>query len=339
MLNENQNTHKPDKEKDPAESRRNFLKLGLGLGVASLATIAVGKMIPAAGEAKPSKGEKVKVLTTDGKVVEIDKDQIEVAKEVLPADRVKARQGIPGRKFVMLIDLAKCKNARACITACQEGHHLPPHHEWMKVYLMQDSEETAPYWFPRPCFHCDNPMCVSVCPVGATYKRTDGIVLVDSARCIGCKFCITGCPYSVRVLNWKKYEEFEEVKDVEYSHETHVPGVEGTVGKCVFCIDKIRNNELPRCVTACPMGVIYFGDLVEDTVTNGSETLRFTEIIYDKSGYRFLEELGTMPSVYYLPPTTRQFPFERGLDDLDSNVMKRYENTLYFKKKKKTKKA
>ena len=87
------------------------------------------------------------------------------------------------------------------------------------------------------------------------------------------------------------------------------------------------------------MGVIYFGDLVEDTVTNGSETLRFTEIIKDRSGYRFLEELGTMPSVYYLPAVSRQFPFERGLDDQDSNVLKRYENTPYFKKRRKTKKA
>lgn len=340
MLSENQDINQPKEEKDSNESRRNFLKLGLGLGVASLASMAAGKMITAAGNTKsPSKGEKVKVLTTDGKLVEIDKDQIQVAKENLPEDRAHSREGIPGRKFVMLIDLGKCKNARACVTACQEGHHLPPHHEWMKVYLMQDTEETAPYWFPRPCFHCDNPMCVSVCPVGATFKRSDGIVLVDNERCIGCKFCMTGCPYSVRVFNWKKYDTFEAVKDIPYSPETQVPGVEGTVGKCVFCVDKIRNNELPRCLQACPMGVIYFGDLVEDTVTNGDETLRFSELIRDRSGYRFLEELGTMPSVYYLPPVARQIDFESGFDDLDSNVMKRYENSTYMKKKNKIKKT
>lgn len=339
MLSEDQDINQPNEEKDTSESRRSFLKLGLGLGVASLATMAAGKMITAVNNTKTSTGEKIKVLTTDGKLVEIDKDQLEVAKEKLPEDRFHSRQGIPGRKFVMLIDLGKCKNARACVAACQEGHHLPPHHEWMKVYLMQDTEETAPYWFPRPCFHCDNPMCVSVCPVGATFKRSDGIVLIDNERCIGCKFCMTGCPYSVRVFNWKKYDVFVAEKDIPYSPETQIPGVEGTVGKCVFCVDKVRNNELPRCVTACPMGVIYFGDLVEDTVTNGTETLRFTEIIRDRSGYRFLEELGTLPSVYYLPPVTRQFPFERGLDDQDSNVLKRYENTPYVTKRKKNKKA
>ncbi len=212
------------------------------------------------------------------------------------------------KKVVMVID-AKCKNARKCVEACQEGHHLPKDHEWIKVYLLQNSEKEAPYWFPRPCFHCDNPMCVSVCPVGATFKRSDGIVLVDNQRCIGCKFCMTGCPYSVRVFHWKKPDD--EMKGTPYSPETTMPQREGTVGKCVFCADKLRKNELPRCLSACPMGVIYFGDIVEDTVTNGTETLRFSEVIRDRAGYRHLESLGTEPSVYYFA-CERQFPYERG---------------------------
>ena len=207
----------------------------------------------------------------------------------------------------MVIDLARCKNARKCVDACQEGHLLPKDHEWMKLYLLQDDNTTAKYWFPRPCFHCDKPMCVSVCPVGATYKRPDGIVLVDNQRCIGCKFCMTGCPYSARVFNWKD----PEVKVPEghvYDPETNIPAVEGTVGKCVFCADNLRKNELPRCVTACPMGVIYFGDILEDTVTNGNETVRFSKLMLDRAGYRYREELGTLPSVYYLPPTSENVP-------------------------------
>ncbi len=200
----------------------------------------------------------------------------------------------------------------------------------MKVYLMQDSDEEAPYWFPRPCFHCDNPMCASVCPVGATYKRSDGIVLVDSVRCIGCKFCMTGCPYSVRVFAWKDYPAFEAVKDQTYSPETNVTGREGTVGKCIFCADLLGENQLPRCMLACPMGVIYFGDIIEDTITNGVETVRFSELLKSKSGYRYLEQLGTQPNVYYLPPADRQFPFERGLEDLDPDIRKRHDNTPYI---------
>jgi Fe-S-cluster-containing dehydrogenase component len=203
--------------------------------------------------------------------------------------------------------------------------------EWIKVYLLQDSEQTSPYWFPRPCFHCDNPLCVSVCPVGATYKRTDGIVLVDNERCIGCKFCMTGCPFSARQFNWKKPERDQE-GDIPYSPETNIPAKEGTVGKCVFCADKLRKGELPRCVSACPMGVIYFGDMIEDAVTNGIETLKFSELIKNRSGYRKFEELGTEPSVYYLPPVDRMFPVERGLDGLDEESMKRYKNVPYVKK-------
>jgi len=304
-------------------SRRNFLKkVGIGVGAVSLAGIAGNSVI---GRNISKSGEKIKLLSPDGKLVEVDKDDIKPVKEIIAELKSEARKGLPGRKFVMVIDLAKCKNARKCVEACQEGHMLPKDHEWMKLYLLQDDHTTARYWFPRPCFHCDKPMCVSVCPVGATYKRDDGIVLIDNQRCIGCKFCMTGCPYSVRVFNWKDPEVKLPPGQV-YNPETNIPPLEGTVGKCIFCADKLRNNELPRCVSACPMGVLYFGDLLEDTVTNGNETVRFSKLMTDRAGYRFREDLGTLPSVYYLPPTGRSFPVESGLEDTDESVKGRYKN-------------
>ncbi len=267
----------------------------------------------------------MKLLSTDGKLVEVDQDDIKPAKEIAAELKEEARAGLPNRKFTMVIDLARCKNARKCVEACQEGHLLPKDHEWMKLYLLQDDNHTAKYWFPRPCFHCDKPMCVSVCPVGATYKRPDGIVLIDNQRCIGCKFCMTGCPFSARVFNWKDPEVKVPPGHV-YDPETNIPALEGTVGKCVFCADKLRKNELPRCVTACPMGVIFFGDILEDTVTNGNETVRFSKLITDRAGYRYREELGTLPSVYYLPPAQRMFPVESGLEDADQAIKDRYKN-------------
>lgn len=304
-------------------SRRNFLKnVGTGVGAISIAGIA-GATLMKSSEAKAKSGKTMKLLSPDGKLVEVDQDDIKPAKEILNELKEEARTGLSNRKFAMVIDLARCKNARKCVDACQEGHLLPKDHEWMKLYLLQDDTTTAKYWFPRPCFHCDKPMCVSVCPVGATYKRPDGIVLVDNQRCIGCKFCMTGCPYSARVFNWKD-PEVEVPEGHIYNPETNIPAVEGTVGKCVFCADKLRENKLPRCVTACPMGVIYFGDLLEDTVTNGEETVRFSKLMLDRAGYRYREELGTLPSVYYLPPTQRMFPVERGLDDLDESITDRY---------------
>jgi Fe-S-cluster-containing dehydrogenase component len=302
-------------------SRRKFLKkVGIGVGAVSIAGVAGTSVIAGA---RSKSGEKIKLLTPEGKLVEVDKDDIKPAKEIVEELKTEARKGLPGRKFVMVIDLARCKNARKCVEACQEGHLLPKDHEWIKLYLLQDDISTAKYWFPRPCFQCDKPMCVSVCPVGATYKRADGIVLVDNQRCIGCKFCMTGCPYSVRVFNWKD----PEVKVPEghvYDPEDNIPAVEGTVGKCVFCADNLRKNILPRCVTACPMGVIYFGDLLEDTITNSTETVRFSKIMLDRAGYRYREELGTLPSVYYLPPTERMFPVDSGLEGTDEAIKGRY---------------
>jgi Fe-S-cluster-containing dehydrogenase component len=313
-----------NREKIENSTRRTFIKkLGAGIGTVSLAGIGAGTVASTGKKAKS--GKKVKLLSPEGKLVEVDTDDISPAGPTTDDLREEAKIGLKDRKFVMVIDLAKCKNARRCVEACQEGHLLPKDHEWIKIYLLQDDKDTAKYWFPRPCFHCDKPMCVSVCPVGATYKRSDGIVLVDNHRCIGCKFCMTGCPYSARVFNWKD-PEVKVPKDHVYDPETNIPAVEGTVGKCVFCADNLRKNILPRCVTACPMGVIYFGDLHEDTVTNGDETIRFSKVMADRAGYRYREDLGTLPSVFYLPPVQRMFPVERGLDGYDESIKGRYKN-------------
>jgi Fe-S-cluster-containing dehydrogenase component len=309
-----------DHEENDMSSRRNFLKkVGIGVGAVTIAGVAGTSALTA----KAKSGEKVRLLSPDGTLVEVDKDDIKPAEEIVAELKTEARKGLPNRKFVMVIDLAKCKNARKCVDACKEGHLLPKDHEWLKLYLLQDDKNLARYWFPRPCFHCDKPMCVSVCPVGATYKRQDGIVLIDNQRCIGCKFCMTGCPYSARVFNWKDPEVKVPAGHV-YDPETNIPAVEGTVGKCVFCADNLRKGLLPRCVSACPMGVIYFGDLLEDTITNSQETVRFSKTMLDRAGYRYREELGTLPSVYYLPPNQRMFPVESGLEDVDESVKGRY---------------
>jgi molybdopterin-containing oxidoreductase family iron-sulfur binding subunit len=318
-------------KKEGDASRRRFLRnMGLGLGSAAIVTT------PAlAGAIEDSdSGETLKLLTPEGKLVEVSRSVVREAKKKTKEQIKTSQEGLPHRKFVMVIDLAKCKNARKCVDACQEGHMLPKDHEWIKLYLMQDSEQAAKYWFPKPCYHCDSPLCVSVCPVGATYKREDGIVLVDSKRCIGCKFCMTACPYSARVFHWKD-PEVHLPEDHVYDPELNVPPVEGTVGKCVFCADRLRINELPRCVKACPMGVIYFGDLTEDAVTNGVETLRFSTLMRDRHGYRHMEELGTMPTVYYLPPVGRTYPVELGFEDLDPSITDRYKDEPVTKSKKK----
>jgi Fe-S-cluster-containing dehydrogenase component len=247
---------------EEGEGRRNFLKMGL-LG-AALSVTGLGLQKVFSGDNNTdSTGKKVKVMTTEGNLVEVDVAHLKPSKPCC-ASPSESREGIPGKKFVMVIDLSRCKDALKCQKACQKHHLLPEPDKWLKVFKMQESEETAPYWMPKPCLHCDKPPCVKVCPVDATFKRSDGIVLIDNERCIGCRFCMAACPYSTRVFNWEE-PKIPASAGTEYSPETSVPRRKGTVEKCDFCPDMLRQGKLPHCVSACPNGVYYFGDQNEDT--------------------------------------------------------------------------
>jgi len=300
-------------------SRRKFLDKGLKISlITAISGIGLSKIVSKLN-AKPnnSSNDKTELMMTDGTLIQVDSTEIiEVEHSSDPDKKYNVREGIPNRKFVMVVDLAKCKNALACQNACNKGHYITGENAWLKVYKMQESKGTAPYWMPTQCQHCDQPACVTVCPVDATFKRKDGIVLIDNERCIGCRFCMAACPYSTRVFNWNEPDQGEISINTEYTPDyCGKPSVKGTVDKCDFCPHEIVKGELPFCVKACPNGVFYFGDKYEDTVTNGDETLRLSKLLEDKAGYRLLESLGTEPSVYYLPPTDRLVDFKDGLKD------------------------
>ncbi len=221
----------------------------------------------------------------------------------------RTEPGEAGRRWVMVIDLARCDGCRECTRACTAMHFVPPGQEWIRVYEMHDDATGNAYWLPRPCMHCDNPPCVKVCPVSATWKREDGIVMQDTSRCIGCRFCIAACPYQARGFNWVQPPESEEQRRQPYDMEWNTRHFKGTTEKCIFCPALIKDGRLPACASACPMGAIYFGDQAEDAVTNSQgETVRFSALVRENAGYRFLEELGTEPRVYYLPPRKRLYP-------------------------------
>lgn len=294
-------------------SRRELIATGLLAGLAVSCNKA-GVFTPEDNSVLPS-GEKVKLLSVDGDVIEVDKAFLKPVPDLPTVSNSAARMGIAGKSFVMVIDLSRCKNLKKCQSACNHMHHIHPGQNWIKVHPMQEGEHTAKFWQPTTCMHCDEPPCTKVCPVDATFKREDGIVLIDADRCIGCRFCMAACPYSTRVFNWEEPGVTEDIKNLCYSPETSVPQKIGTVGKCDFCPDMVRHGELPHCVQACPNGVFFFGDMNEDTVTNGAETFRFSELVRDKAGYRLMEDLGTKPRVYYLPPVNRNFPFEMGLEN------------------------
>jgi Fe-S-cluster-containing dehydrogenase component len=316
-------------EDNKLKSRRKFLDKGLKLGlITAIGGIGLSK-IASKLNAKPNKDshDKMELMTTDGTVIQVDSSEVmEIEHTKNEDEKYNVREGIPNRKFVMVIDLAKCKNALKCVSACNKHHYVTGDNAWLKVHKMQESKDTASYWMPRTCMHCDQPACVTVCPVGATFKRRDGLVLIDNERCIGCRFCMAACPYSTRVFNWSEPDQGEITLSMDMPMEMEMgdthnspdfggkPSIKGTPDKCDFCPHTIKNGELPHCVTACPNGVFYFGDKYEDTVTNGEVTLRLSKLLEDKAGYRLLEELGTAPSVYYLPPVDRLVDFKEGLD-------------------------
>jgi Fe-S-cluster-containing dehydrogenase component len=302
-------------EVKPTKDRRKFLqKIGL-LGAAS---IVGGGALVAGGysetQTKVSMG-KIRLLTQDNQLVEVDRADLTPIEKASPKLlQTRGRVGIPNRRWVMVIDLSKCQNARKCVSACQGAHQLKPEQYHINVLQMQEAEKTAPFFMPKPCQHCDNPPCVSVCPVDATFKRQDGVVLIDNERCIGCRFCMAACPYSARVFHWFDPKDAEKYKNEKYNVELNVPQKKGTISKCLFSADHLREGQMPYCVAACPNGVYYFGDENEDAVTNGTtkETVKLSKLLRDNGGYRLMEELGTKPRVYYLPPKNRtlQFPTE-----------------------------
>ena len=287
--------------------RRDFLRSGLLVAGGA----AAGGLAPArtdAAETTASSGPAAAAtlaLTPDGDLV-VKHTPGGVSARPTPE---QVRRGVPGRRWVMVIDLANCDGCGICSQTCAKSHFVPSDRQWLRVFHMQDGADTAQYWLPRPCFHCDNPPCARVCPVGATFKRDDGIVLIDNERCIGCRFCMAACPYSVRTFNWGRPNDPPAAKARGYSPEWGYPRRVGTAEKCDFCPDMARDGKLPHCAGVCPMGAIWFGDENEDAVTNSrGETVRISKLLRDRAAYRELEELGTEPRVYYLPPDNRHYP-------------------------------
>jgi len=206
----------------------------------------------------------------------------------------------------MLIDIDLCIGCNYCTYACQAINNLDDDMTY-NVVTIETTKSGDEFYLPRPCMHCDEPPCVHVCPVGATYKREDGIVTMDYDICIGCRYCQVACPYDARVFNW--YEHMETSPRVP---DFGIPEVEhrsrGVMEKCTFCQHRIDSGlerglipgidvaATPACVIACPTGARIFGNL-KDTASPISQKLETCRPVI-----RLREELSTSPKVFYLPP-------------------------------------
>ncbi|MCL5070719.1 MAG: 4Fe-4S dicluster domain-containing protein [Actinobacteria bacterium] len=209
-------------------------------------------------------------------------------------------------QWCMVIDLRKCEGCVTidkppqCTQACIAMHFVPKEQKWIEVYKVEQPGE-GNYFMPTPCYHCENAPCVKVCPVKATYHNEEGIVLVDHFRCIGCRLCMAACPYQRRFFNWGTPNLPPEAAFAKYSPEFPVPAKRGTVIKCIFCAHLLKVGKLPACVAGCPMKALYMGDFNRNTASNGVEVVQLSKFLDENNAYRYKEELGTQPRVWYLP--------------------------------------
>ena len=220
-----------------------------------------------------------------------------------------------GVEFAYGLDIARCVGCRRCVYACvhENNQSRNPQIQWIRVLRMEKengielAESTAYYepeevpepdafYLPVACQQCRNPPCVKVCPVKATWQEADGIVVIDSDWCIGCRCCMSACPYGARHFNWAE----PGIPAAEINPETHYlgnrPRPRGVVEKCTFCIHRTRKGRYPACVEICPVGARKFGNLLD-------EASEMSYLLREKRVFVLKEELNTRPRFYYFYAT------------------------------------
>lgn len=186
------------------------------------------------------------------------------------------RNGDESHRYGMLIDLRRCIGCQACTVSCAVENNAPigEFRTTVRQYeVVNENNIVNNVLLPRLCNHCDNPPCVPVCPVQATYQQKDGIVVIDNERCIGCAYCVQACPYDARFIN-------EETK---------------TADKCTFCTHRLQAGLLPACVESCVGGARIIGDL------NDPKSVISQMVSAFKTELKVLKpDEGTIPHVFYL---------------------------------------
>lgn len=217
-------------------------------------------------------------------------------------------KALTAKKWAMVVDMSKFKTEadhKRVIEACHKAHNVPnfgnPKDEikwiWTEEFehafpgqghkYMDEGLKQRP--FPVLCNHCEKPACVRVCPTKATFKRADGIVMMDFHRCIGCRYCMAACPYGSRSFNWRDPRPFIKEQNPKFPTRT-----KGVVEKCNFCYERLAEGLRPACVEACKDNkALVFGDLEDPN----SEVRR---ILKANFSIRRKPELGTGPTVFYI---------------------------------------
>jgi len=212
--------------------------------------------------------------------------------------------------FGYAFNISKCQGYMDCVNACVEENNQDraSQMQYIRIHEMNDGKglnfgeaddtfyhevpAAGHFYLGTQCFHCDNPPCVEVCPVQATWKEKDGIVVIDYDWCIGCRYCMAACPYDGRRFNWST----PQIPEQEVNKNQHYLGnrlrKKGVMEKCTFCIQRSREGNNPACVDACPTGSRIFGNLLDP-----KSEIRW--VLANKKVFRLKEDLGTEPKFWY----------------------------------------
>ncbi len=215
----------------------------------------------------------------------------------------------PGVRFGYALNLSVCIGCRRCAEACHQenNHDRPSHQSYIRVLEIDkgsidlekgrtDYDNAVPrgdkFYMPVQCHQCDNAPCVKVCPVEATWKEADGIVVVDYNWCIGCRYCEAACPYHARRFNWEKPEIPAEEVNPDQAYLSNRVRPAGVMEKCTFCLHRTRKGKLPACLEACPTGARVFGNVLDP-----DSEIRW--VLENKRVFVLKEDLGTRPRFFY----------------------------------------
>jgi tetrathionate reductase subunit B len=182
------------------------------------------------------------------------------------------KQNTPRKKYGIVIDSSRCIDCKACMIACKVENDVPKGtwRNWIRPLWDRSGNRKAEFQ-PGQCMQCDTPSCVAACPVNATYKQPDGLVVIDPKKCIGCGNCVTACPYGARYRNAAR-----QIAD-----------------KCDFCKHRLRRGEEPACVVTCPTKTRVFGDL-NDPASEVSRLLKDQKLVRVTAPH-----VNTRPNIYY----------------------------------------
>jgi len=304
-----------DKKSPQDPTKRAVIKVAaLGAAVGAGAVVS-GSTSYSAQEVDKEWGEHFqqhyKKMTPEEVAEAIDRLERRYAAQYDVEFKIKSTDALPGVLFGYALNINRCKGYRECVKACTavNNQDKEPDLEYIRVLEMEqgtlnleDSDhyfsdekmlpEKGKIYLPIQCHQCEEPPCVASCPVEATWKEPDGIVVVDYNWCIGCRMCLNACPYWARRFNWREPNLPKETINPDTHYLSNRPREKGVMEKCTFCLQRTRQGEMPACQEACPTGARVFGNLLDP-----ESEIRY--VLENKQVFRLKEDLNTQPKFWY----------------------------------------